>query len=85
MYQLLGKSKKVCAPSPELDFTFHSNEPMSSGFSCKLSDKYSNTGDEEDLFKDTPDNYLLSYYLFQLYYFLELEKLKAAQNSQAVA
>ncbi|XP_065673271.1 uncharacterized protein LOC136090497 isoform X2 [Hydra vulgaris] len=39
------KSKEVRAPSPELDFIFHSNESMSSGFTHRLSNKCSNTGD----------------------------------------
>nr|XP_047132839.1 uncharacterized protein LOC124811407 isoform X3 [Hydra vulgaris] len=38
-----GKSKEVRAPTPELDFIFNYNEPMNSGFSQKLSDRYSNT------------------------------------------
>ena len=47
----VGKSKEVRAPSPELDFIFHSNESMSSGFTHRLSNNCSNTGDEV-IFKD---------------------------------
>ncbi|XP_065652498.1 uncharacterized protein LOC136079827 isoform X2 [Hydra vulgaris] len=43
--KIVGKSKEVRAPSPELDFIFHSNESMSSGFTHRLSNKCSNTGD----------------------------------------